>query len=133
MELAALLDKVNDWAVGRADIRGVALVGSHARGAGRPDSDVDLVLLCVDPDLLVGGNWVSRFGEVRSVDLEDFGALQSLRVVYRDGLEVEFGIADPTWARVPLDPGTKSVLVDGVRILYDPENLFLVAKDAAVA
>ena len=133
MNVEHLIGKVKRWAAGRVDIVGVALVGSHARGVARPDSDVDLVLLCADPELLTDTNWISEFGQVRSFELEDYGALQSVRVHYQDAVEVEFGIADRSWARIPLDPGTRKVLVGGVRILYDPELLLRAAIDATGA
>jgi hypothetical protein len=82
---------------------------------------------------VLDGDWLSHCGEVESFAVEDYGALKSLRVFYRSGLEVEFGLADPTWARAPLDPGTESVLAGGARVLYDPSYVFRVAKDAAVA
>jgi hypothetical protein len=36
---------------------------------------------------------------------------------------VELGIVPPSWAAIPLDPGTEKVLRDGCRILHDPERL----------
>jgi len=48
----------------RLEIATVALVGSHARGEARPDSDVDLVLVCADPDeALFDRSWMVGFGE----------------------------------------------------------------------
>lgn len=112
-----------DWAATRPDVAAVVLVGSHARRAATPDSDVDLVILCSCADGLLRADWPDLFGDVTSSSIEEFGALRSRRISYRDGLEVEFGIAERLWARVPLDPGTARVLRDGVRILYDPEEL----------
>jgi predicted nucleotidyltransferase len=51
--VAEILIGVRGWAARQAGVSGVALVGSHARGAARADSDVDLVLLCEAPDDLV--------------------------------------------------------------------------------
>jgi hypothetical protein len=36
----------------------------------------------------------------------------------------------PSWAAVPLDPGTARVLRDGCRILHDPEGLLGHALEA---
>jgi len=41
---------VADWARGQTDIRGLAIIGSHARGEARPDSDIDLTPLALDPE-----------------------------------------------------------------------------------
>jgi predicted nucleotidyltransferase len=134
VELTDFVGEVTQWAEERPDIVGLAMVGSHARDAGRPDSDVDLVVLCADPSSLVHrDDWTARFGEVRDVGMEDYGAVRSLRVFYQDGLEVEFGITDSTWARVPLDAGTRKVISDGIRILYDPRGLLREAKNATAA
>ena len=52
---------------------------------------------------------------------ENWGLLQALRTFYTDSLEVEFGICGTDWARVdPVDEGTKRVVSDGMKILYDP-------------
>jgi predicted nucleotidyltransferase len=127
----SFLDEITSWATTRTDIVGIALVGSRARGNSRPDSDVDLVVLCASPARLLGENWPSRFGEIESSALEDYGALQSLRIFYRRGLEVELGVAGRAWARIPLDPGTKAILADGVHVLHDPEELLRAARDVA--
>ncbi|MBD3160817.1 MAG: hypothetical protein GF346_01585 [Candidatus Eisenbacteria bacterium] len=112
------MEDVRRWAEGRTDIRALALVGSHARGTARPDSDIDLVVLSTEPVRYLGRTeWVSLFGEVARISLEDWGEVRSVRVVYQNGTEVEFGIADPAWAAVPLDRGTADVLGDGCRIL----------------
>ncbi len=85
------------------------------------------------PDAMLEGDWPSLFGEVESRTVEDYGALRSVRVFYRKALEVEFGIAGPGWATAPLDAGTRAVLADGARVLYDPRQLLELARLAAVA
>ena len=47
--MESLLERAASWASTRGDVAALALVGSWARGAPRADSDVDLVLLTVDP------------------------------------------------------------------------------------
>lgn len=101
----------------------VALVGSHARGEAHPGSDVDLVLLTMQPSELLGNQaWVGRFGRVVRLQAEDWGRVQSIRVWYESGDEVEFGISNPTWATAP-DDGTRTVVRDGLRALWDPEGI----------
>lgn len=133
LDLATFLKAVTVWAEDRGDVVGVALVGSYARGTASHDSDVDLIILSETPADLCNDSWPARFGEILSSSIEDYGAAKSRRIVYRSGLEVEFGIAAPTWASVPLDAGTKSVLTGGVKVLYDPRELFRMANDAGVA
>jgi hypothetical protein len=136
MGIDDLVSAVTDWARADGRVSGLVLVGSHARGAAEPDSDVDLVLLSVTPeDLLSDTAWVRSFGQVVSVRREQYGRVTSLRATYSDGAEVEFGVTDLGWASVPLDPGTQRVLADGAVALYDGGGLLagLLVSAAAVA
>jgi len=122
--LKGFLADAKSWARECSGIVALALVGSYARNEARPDSDIDLVVLCTNPaGFHQDTAWISRFGKVQQMGAEDYGKTQSLRVFYVNGLEVEFGIADPTWVSIPLDEGTKRVLTDGVQILHDPQGL----------
>jgi protein-S-isoprenylcysteine O-methyltransferase Ste14/predicted nucleotidyltransferase len=119
-----MIEAVRGWAARRRDIRALLLVGSHARGDARPDSDIDFVLLCHDPaSCLRRTNWIAAFGDVARFAVEDWGKVRSLRVFYRDGTEVEFGIAGLEWAALPPDPGTREVLREGGSILLDRDGL----------
>ncbi len=123
--VAAFLDRVRLWAVSRPDIAIVLLVGSWARGQAGPESDVDLVILADAPQRLLGDrDWLGALGEVRTIREEDWGRVRSLRVVYRSGPEVEYGIAGPDWLAQPLDVGTQRVLMDGARIIYQRDSDF---------
>jgi predicted nucleotidyltransferase len=112
------------WANQREDVAGLLLVGSHARGGAKPDSDIDILLLVDEPEPYVSNQeWVQNFGSVTQAKAEDWGAVTSLRVFYRTGAEVEFGLTRPRWAERPFDEGTAKVLLDGFRVLYDPRDL----------
>jgi hypothetical protein len=128
----AMIDAVARWAALREDIVGLAVVGSHARGAARADSDVDFVVVCADPGrYLANTEWVATFGAVTSLSREDWGKVQSLRVLYRGAPEVEFGIAGLDWTAVPPDAGTARVLRAGCVVLLDHRGL--VARVLAAA
>lgn len=89
----------------RADGRITAsgIVGSHARGATRPGSDIDVMLLAPEPALLLADmTWTKAFGEWRSLR-ERCGLVTSLRCHYAVRPEIEFGIASPIWCRPPID------------------------------
>ncbi len=104
----------------RADILTVALVGSYARGTARPESDVDLVIITTDPaQYFTDVKWIAQFGEPARYQTEDYGLLTSLRVWYTDGLEVEYGLTDERWVAVPLDAGTRQVISDGMKVLFE--------------
>lgn len=121
--VSVLLDSIIAWAANQPHVTGIALVGSHARGEARLDSDIDLVLLCTKPDAFLSDtSWIQLFGEVKTCHSEDWGLVTSLRVHYRDGLEVEFGMTTPVWAELPIDAGTTSVVAHGMRILWDREG-----------
>lgn len=131
MDASSLLNDFVAWAATRPDVLGAALVGSHARGKAKPSSDIDLVIVCAAPGDLLEGDWPSKFGTVERPSTEDFGALRALRVHYGNGMEVEFGLALPSWAGLPLDSGTQRVLADGARILHDPRGLLQAAMAEA--
>src|SRR5688572_26294738 len=99
----SLIDQVRKWSQSQPLIRGVFLVGSHARKAARADSDVDLVILTNDrQSFLKDLSWVTDFGEVEKQVVEDWGRVKSVRVFYKNGLEIEFGFTDTTWASIPI-------------------------------
>lgn len=122
--MKAFLREVREWAESDESVAAVGLVGSHARGDARPDSDVDLLVLSSSPtQLLENRGWTSRFGVVKAAEVEDWGRVTSLRVWYESGLEVECGFATLDWATSP-DDGTRRVVSDGLRVLWDPNGLF---------
>ena len=123
--VARLIEDVQAWAAARPDVLGVALVGSHARQAAKPDSDVDLVIVCESPSAYPENeDWIQAFGAPLETGREDWGRVTSVRVLYADGLEVEFGFADREWASAPLEDGTRGVIEDGCVVLYDRGGAF---------
>ena len=128
------LDWVTDWAAHQPTIAAVALVGSHARGAARPDSDIDLVLLCEEPyTFLAHTSWIHHFGAVERCHTEAWGVVTSLRVYYTEGFEVEFGMTNLAWAGLPVDLGTQDVVSHGMRILWDREGVLARLQEAVSA
>ena len=125
VDVEELLNDLREWGLRERTILGIALVGSHARGMARPESDVDLVILLDDPLALAGdAEWLARFGSVRRVSDEDWGPVKAKRVHYADGREVAFGFASPGWAATePGDAGTLAVVESGIRVVYDPRGL----------
>ena len=118
------LDVFVDWASAQADVQGIALVGSYARGAARDDSDIDLVLLTDRPRKYLDElSWPEIFGAVEKQQTEDYGKLSSLRVWYQNGQEVEYGITTPDWSAVPLDAGTRRVISDGMIVVFERKVL----------
>jgi SAM-dependent methyltransferase/predicted nucleotidyltransferase len=123
-EVQAVLARLARWAEQRDDVRALALVGSWASGSPRPDSDVDIVLLTDMPQAYVDHDgWVAEVGGTGSVVTRDWGAITERRFTLPSGLEIELGVGLPTWASItPVDRGTRRVVCDGMRALYDPEG-----------
>lgn len=119
------IEEFTKWARMQEEILGVLLVGSFARHAAKPDSDIDLVIITSKPETYLDNNgWVESFGKVKEIINEDYKMVQVKRVFFENGLEVEFGITTKEWVKVdPLDKGTKGVIKDGARILLDKERL----------
>ena len=118
------LNEIAEWAATKSDIQAVALVGSHARGTARKDSDIDLILITDEAnDYLNDNQWTQQFGIIEKKQIEHYGLLTSVRVWYGNGLEVEFGITDQRWAALPIDPGTRSVIMNGFRVLFERGNI----------
>jgi predicted nucleotidyltransferase len=126
-KLIQAIDFIEDfmrWSTKRKDILAAALVGSYAREAATESSDVDLVIIAEDPQkYLTHTKWLKVFGTIIAQKIEDYGKLTSLRVWYESGLEIEYGFTTRDWAKTPLDKGTKRVISDGMRVLFEKEVL----------
>jgi len=123
---------VTAWAKRSPSILGLALVGSHARGIARADSDIDLVLIAGEPHAFRNSDtWVndidwaaarSSIAEWRDVQ---YGRVWSRHFRLGDGTALELTFADRSWAALdPLDAGTRDVIAGGCRVLVDREHLF---------
>jgi uncharacterized protein len=130
-QVAPAIAAIAVWAKTRADIRGVALVGSRATRKARAHSDIDLVLLTTDPGRFRSDlSWVGAIdwrdlaaGDLKWSD-EDYGVVWSRRILLGPGLEAELSFAPLSWASTaPLDAGTRRVVCHGCQILYDPAGL----------
>lgn len=124
-EVRTLLAALRDWARRRPDVVAVGVVGSWARDDARMDSDVDIVVLTEDrAPYLEDEAWVSEVGGGALVRTRRWGATTERRFRLPSGLEVELGLAHPSWANIdPVDGGTRRVVTDGMSVLYDPEGL----------
>lgn len=126
-KLIRTIDFIEDfmrWSKRRKDIRAVALVGSYARETATESSDVDLIVVSENPQSYLNDNdWARVFGVVITKEIEKYGNLTSLRVWYESGLEVEYGFTTREWTKTPLDKGTKRVINDGMRVLFEKEVL----------
>ncbi|MDQ4107018.1 MAG: nucleotidyltransferase domain-containing protein [Actinomycetota bacterium] len=127
-----MLARVRLWASRRPDVIVVELAGFWSHGDDRMDSDVDILLLTTEKRLYLGDEaWARDLGGLRIVKTERWGSLTERPFVLPSGLEVEVGIAPPSWgATDPVDPGTRRVVEDGISIVYDPDGLLIRLLDA---
>lgn len=135
-----LIAAIVAWAAARGDIAAIALVGSHARGAARADSDIDLMLLTAEPQRFRRDDtWMAAIAWPDGVTVarwqdEDWGAAWSRRLWLAPAGEVECCFAAPSWAATaPVDPGTRAVVAGGFAIRHDPEGLLARLRQALVA
>ena len=126
-KLTQTIDFIEDfmrWSKKRRDIRAVALVGSYARETATEVSDIDLVVLTENPnEYIKNTEWTKVFGRAITKEVEKYGKLTSLRVWYESGLEVEYGFTTRDWVTSPLDKGTKQVISNGMRVLFEKEEI----------
>jgi len=120
LNVRVFLQNVVELAKNEPDLMALALVGSHARGEASPESDVDLILLLKNPkEYLKDQDWISEFGEPSHIVQEEWGKVTSLRVLYADGLEVEYGLSNLEWGSDPSDDVDAHVIKNGLVVLYE--------------
>lgn len=116
----AFRSELEAWAVRSPLVDGLLIVGSYGRGVPRADSDIDVMIISQRPEeLLTRNDWLQLFGHPERVKQETWGVVQSLRVQYLCGPEVEFTVGSPQWVALPLDDGTRKVLHGGALLIYD--------------
>lgn len=119
------INKIKQWGTENTDIKSIIIVGSYAKGTNKATSDIDLIIITTNKDeMLNNQNFIELFGEVERTQTEYYGACTSVRVWYKNGPEVEFGLVTPDWIAQPLDKGTYRVLSDGYNIIIDKNKYF---------
>ena len=119
------LKDIKKWAKKEELIESIIVVGSYARGTYKVTSDIDLIIITSDKEkMLKNQTFINLFGEIKKSQIEYYGACTSIRVWYKDGKEVEFGIVSTSWIEKPLDKGTIKVLSDGFKVVIDKKGYF---------
>lgn len=118
-------NKIKEYARNTSHIGSIIIVGSYARGTNKENSDLDIIVITSNKSgMIVNQDFTQEFGEVYKQQTEYYGACTSIRVWYKDGKEVEFGIVEPSWSSMPLDTGTYQVLSDGYKVIIDKKQYF---------
>jgi aminoglycoside 6-adenylyltransferase len=129
VRLEEFLAELSGWAAAHPGVRAVVLVGSQARSEVPADeySDVDVAIFADEPaELLADADWPGIFGEPLLTFLEPtaVGGQLERRVLFRDGLEVDFSVFPAAGLEELLaDPGAAATLARGYRILHDELGL----------
>ena len=119
------LKDIKKWAKKEELIESIIVVGSYTRGTYKVTSDIDLIIITSDKEkMLKNQTFINLFGEIKKSQIEYYGACTSIRVWYKDGKEVEFGIVSTSWIEKPLDKGTIKVLSDGFKVVIDKKGYF---------
>jgi uncharacterized protein len=139
-DVKALTVALANWAIERDDIRAMAMLGSWVRGNPRPDSDLDLLLLSdLASDYQRGSAWLTEIDfqnagfQLRSTERAIYGVVWSQHVHLAPAAEVELTFAKCSWARTdPVDNGTRVVVNDAFRIIFDQEGILARLVDATM-
>jgi uncharacterized protein len=140
-EVNAVTAAVANWAIGRDDIRAMAMLGSWVRGNPRPASDLDLLLLSdLALDYQRRRTWLAEIDfrragfRLRSSERAIYGVVWSQHVHLLPAAEVELTFAKCSWADTdPVDAGTRFVVKDAFQIIFDRDGILTKLVDAVMS
>lgn len=129
-KFSEVINLVLEFALNNDQVLAIGLCGSWARGTPGPESDIDLSIITADKESFKITPWLEKIDfkkiDERIIRFEDktYGQVWSRHVFLKGGTEIEFSFADRSWAEFdPVDSGTKKVVLDGYKILYDPHGI----------
>ncbi len=123
-----LVERFRAWASNEPMVRGALIVGSQARIESPADewSDLDVTLFVTDPPkLLDSPEWLGHCGNVVLTTVEKTGVGEGWerRVVYADGLDVDFAIFPSAIQEfLGWSPEAVQVLRRGFEVLLDKDG-----------
>jgi len=127
-----LISALKGWSVRSNRVRAMALVGSWSReDRDHAEADADLVMVVDDPELFrTEAGWMGEIdwtsaglGPGRWSEC-DYGRVCSRHLTFDDGAEIEVSFVKPEWAATdPVDPVTRRVAGNGMRVVHDPDGL----------
>lgn len=131
LEVKQILIMVQAWATQQPEIDAVALVGSWARKEAHQDSDIDLMILTLNPKMYFQDldwfndiPWHNLNLEITGYDDRTYGVVRSRHLCFQQGQQIEFSFGFPGWANInPIDRGTLMVVRSGIEIVYDRHQL----------
>lgn len=129
VETRALTEAIAAWVQAHSDLKSLGLVGSWARGDGRPDSDLDLLIIADDPTIYrFSRGWPYRLPlpeMFRVLSYKDvaYGTVWSRHLSLQPKAELELTFCTVGWASTdPIDNGTRHIVVSGFQVIVDKEG-----------
>ena len=131
-QLERLMAALQFWSAARTGIDGLALVGSWSpTQRDHAECDVDLVCVVDDPDQFRGEqawmreiDWPSAGLALKGWTDVDSGRARACHLTFDGGEAVEVSFVDRAWANTdPVDPVTRRIAGEGLRVLHDPHRL----------
>lgn len=124
-----LLQKIVEYGNACTDIRGLAQVGSGARADHPADkwSDIDLILVTPRLDLFLHSSaWLNDLSDpwVDTVERNDAGNIVERRVLYRNGIDVDFIVLSCDGMQALQKEPLSDIIRRGARVLLDKDGLF---------
>ncbi len=127
-KLDEILTLIAEYAKSNNQILAIGLCGSWARGTARPDSDIDLSIITENKLIFKKTDWIEELDfekineTIKYFEDRVYGRVWSRHVFLNSKTEIEFSFADKSWADTDnLDEGTRKVVSDGYKIIYDPQ------------
>lgn len=124
LSVSKILDKLVDIVSPQCNVKGIILLGSYARGDNRNNSNVNVTIIALNPsEFFKENSWIEHFGKIFLLNKGENDII-SLRIACIEEIQMHLNIVPLTWAETdPIDPETLKVILDGVRVLWDPDNL----------
>ena len=130
-QLEQLLSALTSWSTVHPSIDGLALVGSWSSARDHAECDVDLVCLVDNPELFRAEHgwmgdidWPSAGLAIKGWTDVDSGCGRARHLTFDGGEEVQVAFVDRAWVKTdPVDPITRRIAGEGLRVLHDPQGL----------
>lgn len=121
----ALLYQFLKWAGDQSHIAGIALVGPCASDEDEEESDMNFIIISDKKSKTFDAILNSfPFNPIEQATKDEWGSLLSLRILYVNGLEAEYGIVEENWLNESYDETFTEVLLRGFKIIWEREELF---------
>jgi predicted nucleotidyltransferase len=125
----SLTAAIANWVRTNSDLRALALAGSWSRGTARPDSDLDLLILAVNPNQYQSDQgWLHQIilpepFRILSGESATYGVVWAYHVALEPATELELGFGPLDWASTdPIDAGSRRVVTEGFKVIVDKDG-----------